>query len=589
MTNLTTSNQGMGLGQNIKYYWGAIRWKMLIIFAFFSVVSTILIGALSVAVLNVVIRRESAYLIEERIKTVVDNYKRFTPSLADGIDLPASNLPLVPQHSRSVWGDSQTLITVVPEEAIDRDRPSWLPKGSFTGIVVDQGSLEIRSFHEAEGARCCSTILVTTPLSGSFLEQMAREAGLQISDSKPMLLHPYRTQEGAQGEIEANFIPGSRRPVPVVVIARNWQTGALENWVVCEVRPTYARTIDDLSHMGLRPASYVAPLGTIAFALALVYACGLLLSARLSQRIVAVIDGLSHAALRVGKGDFSVRVAVPEQDQLGMLASSFNEMTQDLENLRQQEKQNAVLERDMALAREVQQHLYPQIATVLAAASVWGINAPARVVSGDLYDFLSFSDSEVGLLCADVSGKGVPAALMMAHLQALVHGRLLALDPTKDRPAPGAFVTALNRDLQGRFGNSRYATMFYGEFDSRTRLLRYINAGHCTPLLISDRGEATKLSGGDLPIGLFPEVTYQELHVTLAKGSTVVVYTDGVTEARNLQEEEFGEERLISCCALLPEGANAKEICMLLSNKVAEWSAGAEQFDDMTILILTVD
>jgi hypothetical protein len=153
----------MGLGQNIKYYWGAIRWKMLIIFAFFSVVSTILIGALSVAVLNVVIRRESAYLIEERIKTVVDNYKRFTPSLADGIDLPASNLPLVPQHSRSVWGDSQTLITVVPEEAIDRDRPSWLPKGSFTGIVVDQGSLEIRSFHEAEGARCCSTILVTTP------------------------------------------------------------------------------------------------------------------------------------------------------------------------------------------------------------------------------------------------------------------------------------------------------------------------------------------------------------------------------------------------------------------------------------------
>src|SRR5580704_1039784 len=238
MTNLTTSNQGMGLGQNIKYYWGAIRWKMLIIFAFFSVVSTILSGALSVAVLNVVIRRESAYLIEERIKTVVDNYKRFTPSLADGIDLPASNLPLVPQHSRSVWGDSQTLITVVPEEAIDRDRPSWLPKGSFTGIVVDQGSLEIRSFHEAEGARCCSTILVTTPLSGSFLEQMAREAGLQISDSKPMLLHPYRTQEGAQGEIEANFIPGSRRPVPVVVIARNWQTGALENWVVCEVRPT---------------------------------------------------------------------------------------------------------------------------------------------------------------------------------------------------------------------------------------------------------------------------------------------------------------------------------------------------------------
>jgi len=576
-------------GQDIKNYWGAIRWKMLIIFAFFSVVSTILIGALSVAVLNVVIRRESAYLIEERIKAVVDNYERLTSTLADGIDSPASNLPLDPEHPRAVLGDSQTLITVTSKEAIDGDRPSWLRKGSFAGIVADQGSLEIRSFHEAERERCCLMILVRTPLSGSFLEQMAREAGLQISDSKPMLLHPYRTQEGMHGEIEANFIPGSRRPVPVVVVARNWQTGALEDWVVCQVRPTYARTIEDLSHMGLRPASYIAPLGGIAVALALVYVCGFLLSARLSQRVVAVIDGLSHAALRVGKGDFSVRVAVPEQDQLGILASSFNEMTQDLENLRQHEKQNAVLERDMALAREVQQHLHPQTATVLAAASVWGINAPARIVSGDFYDFLPFSDGEVGLLCADVSGKGVSAALMTAHLQALVHGRLLALDPTKERPLPDAFVTALNRDLLGRFGNSRYATMFYGEFDSRTRLLRYINAGHCPPLLISERGEATKLSGGDLPIGLFPDVRYQELHVTLPKGSTVVVYTDGVTEAMNSQEEDFGEERLISCCASLPKGANAKEICMLLSDKVVEWSAGVEQFDDMTILVLTVD
>lgn len=433
------------------------------------------------------------------------------------------------------------------------------------------------------------TILVRTPFSGSFLEQLAKDAGLQLYDSKPMRLHPYRIQEGMNGEIEANFIPGSRRPIPVVVTARNWQTGALEDWVVCEVRPSYAQTIEDLSHMGLRPASWVAPLGGIAFALCLVYAFGLLLSVRLSQRIVAIIDGLSHAALRVGKGDFSVRLAVPKQDQLGMLASSFNEMTQDLENLRQQEKQNALLERDMALAREVQQHLYPQAATVLAAASVWGINAPARIVSGDFYDFLPFSDTEVGLLCVDVSGKGVPAALMMAHLQALVHCRLLALDPANDRPAPDAFVTALNRDLLGRFGNDRYATMFYGEFDSGSRLLRYINAGHCPALLISERGEVTELSDGELPIGLFPEIRYQELRVTLAKGSTVVVYTDGVTDAMNSQEDEFGEERLISWCASLPKGANAREICTFLASKVVEWSARVEQFDDMTILVLTVD
>src|SRR5271170_3128670 len=108
--------------QNTRIYWGAIRWKMLIIFAFFSVVSTILIGALSVAILNVVIRRESAYLIEERIKTVVDNYERLTPALADGIDLSASNLPPVREHSRALWKESQTIITVASQEAINRDR-----------------------------------------------------------------------------------------------------------------------------------------------------------------------------------------------------------------------------------------------------------------------------------------------------------------------------------------------------------------------------------------------------------------------------------------------------------------------------------
>src|SRR5438270_3856001 len=98
-------------------------------------------------------------------------------------------------------------------------------------------------------------------------------------------------------------------------------------------------------------------------------------------------------------------------------------------------------------------------------ASVWGVTQPACIVSGDLYDFLSFTDSEVGLICADVSGKGTSAALTMANLQALAQRRLLLFDSANVRPAPDAFVTALNRDISGRFGDSRHATLFYGEFD----------------------------------------------------------------------------------------------------------------------------
>jgi serine phosphatase RsbU (regulator of sigma subunit) len=107
--------------------------------------------------------------------------------------------------------------------------------------------------------------------------------------------------------------------------------------------------------------------------------------------------------------------------------------------------------------------------------------------------------------------------------------------------------------------------------------------------LISAAGEATKLTAGDLPVGLFPEIRYQELRVTLSKGCVLVVYTDGVTDALNSQGEEFGEERLMSYCTSLPKGAKAEAICTLLSRAVVEWAEGVEQFDDTTIVVLSVE
>jgi sigma-B regulation protein RsbU (phosphoserine phosphatase) len=178
---------------------------------------------------------------------------------------------------------------------------------------------------------------------------------------------------------------------------------------------------------------------------------------------------------------------------------------------------------------------------------------------------------------------------MMSHLQALAHGRLLSADEHRAQPPPAAFVSGLNRDLRGRFGNNRYATMFYGEFDSRSKVLRYINAGHCPPILISSSGEAKKLIEGDLPVGLFPEAQYQELHLDLSKGGAVVVYTDGITDALNSQGEEFGEARLMNCCTSLPDGTSAEVIGSLISRTVREWASGVEQFDDTTILVLYVE
>jgi serine phosphatase RsbU (regulator of sigma subunit) len=570
------------------HFWVAIRSKVLIIFVFFSIISIILVGCFTVAVLNVVIRRESAYLLEERIKAVVYERKELIDSVKDGVHVcpeSRSNSLQPISHLDGVWPTIQ--VTVVPWRESGRSEQAWHDTEGFAGVVADGGHLEVRSFHRVEREGCSLMLTARVALDDAFLRQLSEAAGLQVVDTRPALLGPYRAKEGIRGEIEANFVPGSRRLVPVVVIARNWQTGQLEDWVVCQIRPSYSRTIEDLSRMGLRPASWVAPFGAIALGLVSAYAFGLFLSLRLAQRIVNVIDGLSHAALRVGKGDFSVRVTDVEQDQLGKLAASFNAMTHDLETLREHERQRVILERDIALGREAQQYLYPRRAPVLSKATVWGVTQPASIVSGDLYDFLSFTDSEVGLICADVSGKGTSAALMMANLQAVAHGRLLLFDNTNVRPAPDAFVAALNRDIRGRFGDNRYATLFYGEFDSQTQILRYVNAGHTPPIFISSEGEVTRLLDGDLPVGMFPDATFQERRVMVPRGCSIVVYTDGVSDALNSEGEEFGEERIMRCLAALPKPIDAEGICKHLAARVAEWAGGADRFDDTTILALS--
>src|SRR5262249_32324000 len=278
----------------------------------------------------VVIRRESAYLLEERIKMVVDERKNLmnSPKHGEYACSGSRSIPLRPiDREDDIWRGTQVTVS-----AWGAAGPAGVGPDVFAGVVADHGHIEIRSFRvEREG--CSAVLTAQIALDDSFLKHLSKAVGLQVVDTRPALLGPYRAAEGLGGEIEANFVPGSRRPVPIVVTARNWQTGQLEDWVVCQVRPSYSRTIDDLSHMGLRTASWVAPFGGIAIGLVCAYALGLVLSLRLAKRIVNVIDGLSHAAWLVGKGDFSVRVTDPEQDQLGKLAASFNAMTHDLENL----------------------------------------------------------------------------------------------------------------------------------------------------------------------------------------------------------------------------------------------------------------
>jgi hypothetical protein len=269
----------------LKGSWAAIRWKILIIFTFFSIVSVIMVTSFSVAVLNVVIRRESAYLIEERIKVILESRKGLADAVLSRVhsckDASDPTLAAVfTEHLNAEWPGSRSTISVLPAGVPPASAFPWMDAQTFAGLVEDPGELEIRFVRTVRGAGCFVRLDVIIPVAESFLSQLSQASGLQIVSSKPVLLNDYRRDEGMAGEIEANFLPGSSRPVPVVVIARNSTTGLSQSWVICQIRPGLGRTIEDLSRMGLRRASWVFPLISIALTLGLAYGCGMYLALR---------------------------------------------------------------------------------------------------------------------------------------------------------------------------------------------------------------------------------------------------------------------------------------------------------------------
>jgi hypothetical protein len=231
------------LFSGVKEAWSTVRWQMLVIFAFFGIISTVLVATAAVAALNVVVRRETANLIQERINGIVDSCSRFTPLVLERVEscrTASLNSLLLEEFPTAVWPEGQSSVTVLPKEPPPAAKPAWLGADSFAGIVVNQGRLEIRSFRLVERESCSISVLVRVRLNESFLNRLSSQAGLEISGRKVVPMRRYRAELGTAGEIEANFIPGSDHPIPVQVSARNWQTGQFEDWTICQLRPTYA-------------------------------------------------------------------------------------------------------------------------------------------------------------------------------------------------------------------------------------------------------------------------------------------------------------------------------------------------------------
>jgi phosphoserine phosphatase RsbU/P len=238
--------------------------------------------------------------------------------------------------------------------------------------------------------------------------------------------------------------------------------------------------------------------------------------------------------------------------------------------------------REIEIAREVQERLFPQEMPNLPGASVAGHCRPALGVGGDYYDVITLEDGRLGLAIGDVSGKGISAALLMASLRASLRG--VTLDSPRDF---ANLMHKVNRLVYEASASNRYATFFFAAYDPRTRRLECVNAGHNPPVLL--RGEQVIRLEADGPVvGLLPFAPYTEQSLTLEPGDLLILYTDGISEAMTHDDEEWGEERMIACASKARD-KGADEVLRCLFRDADAFTAGAPQHDDMTLLVLRLD
>jgi phosphoserine phosphatase RsbU/P len=244
-------------------------------------------------------------------------------------------------------------------------------------------------------------------------------------------------------------------------------------------------------------------------------------------------------------------------------------------NSRSQQQQQ-----ELDKAREIQEGLLPKKIPQVRGLEVAGTWQPARVVGGDYFDVLRFSESKIGVCIGDVVGKGISAALLMANLQASF--RAFASETV----SPGTLVGKLNEVISSNIAGDKFVTFCYCLIDTMDNRLTFASAGHCPPILFHKSGEAVPLREGGTPLGIFPDRKYEDAGLPLESGDRLVLYTDGLTEAMDSDEQEFGEVRLVELGGR-DVALGASEMLAAIKKEVVSFCNGSFQ-DDFTLIVVAV-
>jgi len=588
----------------------SLRNRLIVAGLFIAVVPVLLLALLAVRSASILYSQLASYLLYEDVQRRKDMLADIAEHIA------AAHSTLSPSVSEA---ESERILAAQSHSVHDRELPDLKiefsddsgllhkvasGRQSFAGLLQQGEKLSIISIRAMQEPRGVRVVTLRVPLNEEFLASVAPDLGaiqLNLMQRYSGSGHQgvlYTTTDGVQYENTHRIVAQNRflQPAmlwidtPVNVVSRLDSTYVGPDGTVDPVRRPVLAVFNarpsQLSgrmfrSLGELRDTYLIVFVLIVIAFVVIEAAALTTGLVLTRQITKAVDELYRATQYVQAGDLSHRVRIERRDQLGVLGESFNLMTGSISNLIEEQKQRQRLENEISIAREVQDQLFPRTLPKISGVEIEAICKAARAVSGDYYDFIQLSPTHLAIAIADISGKGISAALLMASLQAALRSQVLVAG--SETMSTAELVSRLNKHLVRNTGDDRFATFFIAVYDCATRNLRYTNAGHLPSFLLS-KDSALHLDKGGMVLGVVEDYCYEEGAVLVPPDSLLVGYSDGLVEPENVYGEEFGIRRLQQA-AVHVQGATPQVVAESLMNAAEEWAGTPEQADDMTVIV----
>ena len=586
----------------------SLRNRLIVAYLFIAVVPIILLLILASLLGQIIYSQLGAYLLYHGIEDRLE----MLSSSSEAIAAAESTLPASMDEdtleralaAQVLIAEAKQLPGLVVDFGLDPEhfRQVAGPEAqSFTGLVQQGTRLHLVGMRESDSPRGRHFVELSVPVTAEFLEGLAPDLG-------PIDVTLAETVEGDSARTAVRIGGKDYRAVGRV-LTRKRELPPPESWFdpvvegFSQLGATYLRADNvlerdhpvfaffkarrsQLNHrifasLGDLSGAKVFEFQLIAVVFLLIEIAALVIGVVLTRAITRTISDLSRATQSVQEGNFSARVPVERRDQLGMVGESFNSMTNSISRLISEQKQLQRLENEISIAREVQDQLFPENLPQVEGVEIEAICKAARSVSGDYYDFIQLTPTQVAIAIADISGKGISAALLMASLQAALRSQLLT--PGSENLSTAELVSRLNLHLVRNTGDDRFATFFIAIYDLAARKLRYTNAGHLPGFCLSE-GKSIHLHEGGIVLGVLEEYPFVQETVDVPRDAVIIAYSDGLIEPENDYGEQFGISRLEAAAQRVRQ-STPRKIAESLMTAAEEWSSRPEQADDMTVIV----